>query len=69
MRPLVTDVTLALLRDLRKAGGDVMFEGAQGSMLDIDHGTYPYVTSSNTTRRRADRHRRRPARSTTCSAS
>jgi adenylosuccinate synthase len=34
---------------LRRAGKRVMFEGAQGSLLDIDHGTYPYVTSSNTT--------------------
>ena len=48
VRPLVTDVTLALAH-IRKDGGDVMFEGAQGAMLDIDHGTYPYVTSSNTT--------------------
>ena len=46
--PLVTDVTLAL-HSLRKAGANVMFEGAQGAMLDIDLGTYPYVTSSNTT--------------------
>ena len=42
------DVT-AELHDLRRAGKDIMFEGAQGSLLDIDHGTYPYVTSSNTT--------------------
>jgi len=34
---------------LRRAGKRIMFEGAQGSLLDIDHGTYPYVTSSNTT--------------------
>ena len=33
---------------LRKRGVDILFEGAQGTMLDIDHGTYPYVTSSNT---------------------
>jgi adenylosuccinate synthase len=48
VRPLVCDVTqtLAALRD-KKA--DVMFEGAQGAMLDVDHGTYPFVTSSNTT--------------------
>src|SRR6201991_450832 len=46
--PLVTDVTLAL-HSLRKEGANVMFEGAQGAMLDIDLGTYPYVTSSNTT--------------------
>jgi adenylosuccinate synthase len=46
--PLVTDVTLAL-QSLREAGANVMFEGAQGAMLDVDLGTYPYVTSSNTT--------------------
>jgi len=48
VKPLLTDVTLALA-NIRKDGGDVMFEGAQGAMLDIDHGTYPFVTSSNTT--------------------
>ncbi len=48
VKPLITDVTLALA-NIREDGGDVMFEGAQGAMLDIDHGTYPYVTSSNTT--------------------
>lgn len=48
LRPMVADVT-AMLHDLRKAGKSIMFEGAQGSLLDIDHGTYPYVTSSNTT--------------------
>jgi adenylosuccinate synthase len=48
LRPLVLDVTLALAR-LRAAGANVMFEGAQGAMLDVDHGTYPFVTSSNTT--------------------
>ena len=36
------------LQEARKAGKRLLFEGAQGSMLDIDHGTYPYVTSSNT---------------------
>ncbi len=46
--PLVTDVTLALDR-LRRDGGSALFEGAQGAMLDVDLGTYPYVTSSNTT--------------------
>lgn len=46
--PMMTDVT-AVLHDLRKQGASILFEGAQGSMLDIDHGTYPYVTSSNTT--------------------
>jgi len=50
------DVLLTLIADIpnlleqySKAGDNVMFEGAQGALLDIDHGTYPYVTSSNTT--------------------
>jgi len=45
---LVADVS-GRLHDLRTAGKRILFEGAQGSMLDIDHGTYPFVTSSNTT--------------------
>ncbi|WP_027351195.1 adenylosuccinate synthase [Halotalea alkalilenta] len=48
LRPMVCD-TVGFVHDLRKAGENIMFEGAQGSLLDIDHGTYPYVTSSNTT--------------------
>jgi len=48
VKPLVSDITQTLAR-LREEGRDVMFEGAQGAMLDVDHGTYPYVTSSNTT--------------------
>ncbi|MEO5342709.1 MAG: adenylosuccinate synthase [Gammaproteobacteria bacterium SHHR-1] len=48
IRPMVEDVTGSLHR-MRKAGENIMFEGAQGALLDIDHGTYPYVTSSNTT--------------------
>jgi adenylosuccinate synthase len=48
VKPLVVDVTLELAK-LRAANANVMFEGAQGAMLDVDHGTYPYVTSSNTT--------------------
>ena len=48
LRPLVADVT-ALLDAHRRRGDNVLFEGAQGALLDIDHGTYPYVTSSNTT--------------------
>ncbi len=48
LQPMVEDVT-GTLHQLRKAGKNVMFEGAQGALLDIDHGTYPYVTSSNTT--------------------
>jgi len=46
LRPLVRDVSL-LLSDEMRAGKSVLFEGAQGTLLDIDHGTYPYVTSSN----------------------
>ncbi len=48
LKPMVSDVT-GELHQLRRAGKNVMFEGAQGALLDIDHGTYPYVTSSNTT--------------------
>ncbi|HZL93854.1 MAG TPA: adenylosuccinate synthase [Vicinamibacterales bacterium] len=48
VRPLVVDVT-EVLRELRDQGRCVLFEGAQGAMLDIDLGTYPFVTSSNTT--------------------
>ncbi|SEI41548.1 adenylosuccinate synthase [Allopseudospirillum japonicum] len=48
LRPMVTDTT-HLLHRLRKQDAHIMFEGAQGSLLDIDHGTYPFVTSSNTT--------------------
>jgi adenylosuccinate synthase len=46
LRPLVRDVSLMLTEAMR-AGKAVLFEGAQGTLLDIDHGTYPYVTSSN----------------------
>ncbi len=42
------DRTWQLLDDLRRAGKRILFEGAQGALLDIDHGTYPFVTSSNT---------------------
>ena len=48
LRPMVCD-TVSLVHDFRKAGDNILFEGAQGSLLDIDHGTYPFVTSSNTT--------------------
>ena len=48
MQPWVTDVSLFLHR-AREAARSIMFEGAQGTLLDIDHGTYPYVTSSNAT--------------------
>jgi adenylosuccinate synthase len=47
VKPLVGDVSLEIWR-IREGGGNVMLEGAQGALLDIDHGTYPYVTSSNT---------------------
>jgi adenylosuccinate synthase len=46
LRPFVTD-TGRLLHSILADGGSVMFEGAQGTMLDIDHGTYPFVTSSS----------------------
>lgn len=46
--PMIADVT-GLLHQYREDGKNVLFEGAQGSLLDIDHGTYPFVTSSNTT--------------------
>ena len=48
VRPFVTD-TGRLLHGVLAGGGSVMFEGAQGTMLDIDHGTYPFVTSSSAT--------------------
>ena len=48
IRSMVGDVP-GLLHELREQGECIMFEGAQGALLDIDHGTYPYVTSSNTT--------------------
>jgi adenylosuccinate synthase len=47
LRPLVADVP-ELLHQYGREGKRVMFEGAQGTLLDIDHGTYPFVTSSNT---------------------
>lgn len=48
IRPMVADVT-GILHRYREEGKNIMFEGAQGTLLDIDHGTYPYVTSSNPT--------------------
>ncbi|HXT69947.1 MAG TPA: adenylosuccinate synthase [Vicinamibacterales bacterium] len=48
LKPFVTDTSLRLHNELA-AGKRVMFEGAQGTLLDIDHGTYPFVTSSNST--------------------
>ncbi|MEE2778748.1 MAG: adenylosuccinate synthase [Acidobacteriota bacterium] len=47
MKPYVRDTTV-LLNEWLEAGEKVLFEGAQGTLLDVDHGTYPYVTSSNT---------------------
>jgi adenylosuccinate synthase len=46
VRPMVADVP-RLLYEAQQAGNDLLFEGAQGTLLDVDHGTYPYVTSSN----------------------
>lgn len=48
LRPMIIDIPHRL-HELRQAGHHIMMEGAQGTLLDIDHGTYPYVTSSNTT--------------------
>jgi adenylosuccinate synthase len=46
MRPMIRDVSVLLTRAMDE-GQSILFEGAQGTLLDIDHGTYPYVTSSN----------------------
>ena len=46
IKPMVGDVA-ALIQEARRRGESLLFEGAQGALLDIDHGTYPYVTSSN----------------------
>ncbi len=48
LAPLAADVS-DILHRLRERGENILFEGAQGALLDIDHGTYPFVTSSNTT--------------------
>src|SRR6185295_11023920 len=48
LKPFVAN-TVVLLHERMRQGQDMLFEGAQGTFLDIDHGTYPYVTSSNTT--------------------
>src|SRR5579872_1946774 len=48
LKPFVTN-TVVLLDQAARRGADILFEGAQGTFLDIDHGTYPFVTSSNTT--------------------
>jgi adenylosuccinate synthase len=48
LKPHVTNTVILLHQEIRR-GANVLFEGAQGTFLDIDHGTYPFVTSSNTT--------------------
>ncbi len=48
IRPMVADI-VPLLHEIRESGANLLFEGAQGALLDIDLGTYPFVTSSNTT--------------------
>jgi len=48
LKPFVQN-TVVLLHEQMRAGADILFEGAQGTFLDLDHGTYPFVTSSNTT--------------------
>ncbi|NND37657.1 MAG: adenylosuccinate synthase, partial [Gammaproteobacteria bacterium] len=48
IKPMVID-TAGYLDELRRGGANLLFEGAQGTLLDVDHGTYPFVTSSNTT--------------------
>src|SRR5882672_6823037 len=48
LKPFVAN-TVVLLHDAVRRGDNILFEGAQGTFLDIDHGTYPFVTSSNTT--------------------
>ncbi len=48
LKPFVAN-TVILLHEAVQRGDDILFEGAQGTFLDIDHGTYPFVTSSNTT--------------------
>jgi len=46
VKPMLADVGY-LIHTAQRGGGNILFEGAQGTLLDIDHGTYPYVTSSN----------------------
>src|SRR5213076_3204688 len=48
LRPFVVN-SVVMLHEATSRGADILFEGAQGTFLDIDHGTYPFVTSSNTT--------------------
>src|SRR5690606_39346112 len=51
LRPFVTDTSI-VINEALKGGKYVVFEGAQGTMLDLDHGTYPFVTSSRSEERR-----------------
>ncbi len=46
LKPMIADVSREL-NEAHAAGANLLFEGAQGTLLDVDHGTYPYVTSSN----------------------
>ncbi|MER8303715.1 adenylosuccinate synthetase, partial [Acinetobacter baumannii] len=46
IKPMIADVSREL-NAVHAEGGNLLFEGAQGTLLDVDHGTYPYVTSSN----------------------
>ena len=62
---MVADIT-TILHNARQKGDNILFEGAQGTMLDVDHGTYPFVTSSNHCRRCGDRFRIWPAQSRLC---
>src|SRR6202041_506087 len=48
IRPLIANTVLTIHKAMA-AGKEILFEGAQGTFLDVDHGTYPYVTSSNST--------------------
>ena len=70
LAPYITDTALLLSRWI-DGGASVLLEGAQGTMLDVDHGTYPFITSSSTTAGGAATGTRHPARrgSTACSAS
>ena len=54
LRPMMADVGY-LLHTVHRQGGNILFEGAQGTLLDIDHGTYPYVTSPTWPKPKADR--------------
>ncbi len=64
------DTVWSLLDDARRSGKRILFEGAQGALLDVDHGTYPYVTSSNiVAAQAATGSGLGPGRSATCSAS